>query len=202
MMELPLDCKVKYFENYLTEEEAAQIFDTLINAFDIADLKMKAPDGSGCMSENGKIMFMDEELFVTNKLPEEIWGKTGVWPKEIFNIKEKLEILTDRVYNVCVCIYYPDGNSGVGYHSDFVAYGDTKVIPSISIGAERMFYLREKINLKEYGIKLKSRSLLIMGENCQERYEHSLPIDPRYKKERINLTFRTYGYDVKKKHSI
>ena len=108
-------------------------------------------------------------------------------------VKEKVETYTGHQFETCVCIYYPDGNSGVGYHSDFIAFGDTTLIPSLSLGEDRIFKLREKETLIEHEILLNNGSLIIMGEHCQERYEHSLPENSKYKNPRINLTFRKYG---------
>ena len=80
------------------------------------------------------------------------------------------------------------------YHSDLLAFGDTSFIPSISLGEERKFALGEKATLEIFETVLENGSLLVMEENCQARYEHSLLIDPIYKNGRINLTFRLYGF--------
>ena len=109
-------------------------------------------------------------------------------------LKEKIENFTNRKFEVCVLIYYPDGNSGVDFHSDYVAFGDTSIIPSISLGEEREFKFREKESEVEVSQTLENGSLILMGRYCQKRYEHSLPINPKYKEPRINLTFRKYGF--------
>ena len=152
-----------------------------------------APGGSDQVDIR-KIMFMDDQIYHSDELPQNIWGYTAIWFDELRTIKSKVENIAKREFNVCVCIYYPDGNSGVDFHSDFIAFGDTRLIPSLSIGEEREFHLREKESRDIYKIVLENGSLLIMGENCQERYEHSLPINPKYKNGRINLTFRPFGF--------
>jgi alkylated DNA repair dioxygenase AlkB len=91
-------------------------------------------------------------------------------------------------------IYYPDGNSGLDFHSDHAVFGDTSIIPSVSLGEEREFKFREKESGNEITTTLESGSLIIMGKHCQERYEHRLPINPESNKPRINLTFRKYGF--------
>ena len=123
-------------------------------------------------------MFIDQALHDANAFPESLWGKSVIWSDILLPIKARIEQLTRKEYKTCVCIYYPNGLSGVGYHSDYRAFGDTSVIPSLSIGEEREFCLREKSTMEEHRLLLKQGSLLIMGENCQERYEHSLPVDP------------------------
>ena len=151
-------------------------------------------DGKSNTSDFGKITFIDQNLNDANKFPELLWGKTEVLPETLILIKNRVEKIAKMIFHVCVCIYYPDGNSGVSYHSDYPAFGDTTVIPSLSIGEEREFNLREKTTMKEHSILLEEGSLIIMGEHCQDRYEHSLPTNPIYKNPRINLTFRKYGY--------
>jgi len=65
----------------------------------------------------------------------------------------------------------------------------------LSLGEERDFFLREKETLAETKIILENGSLIMMGENCQELYEHSLPTNNINKRPRINLTFRKYGFE-------
>lgn len=196
MIQLPLRCKAEYTEHFLTREEAMHLYTTLTTAYSITDLQIQTADGTYRTTDFGKLMFMDRELYESNALPSEQWGNTAVWFEALEAVKKKVEAHANRAYHVCVCICYPDGNSGVDYHSDFPAFGDTSSISSISLGEERVFCLREKATQEVYSIVLQSGSLLLMGEHCQERYEHALPIDPAYKNPRINLTFRTYGYDT------
>lgn len=195
-MKLPLNCTVEYHRKFLSNEESQQLYDQLISDYELKTLKLEVISaGKKNLFDYGKIMFVNRELYETNKFPEEIWGKIMVWPTSLIRIKQRLEELVNKVFSVCVCIYYPDGNTGVDYHSDYAAFGDTSVIPSISIGEEREFLLREKENLEVFEITLEDGSLLIMGEHCQQRYEHCLPVNPKFKRGRINLTFRQYGFD-------
>ncbi|WP_420573102.1 alpha-ketoglutarate-dependent dioxygenase AlkB [Kordia sp.] len=194
-IQLPVNCSATYVEEFLSKETATKLYKLLISKYNIAEqtLKITVNDKVSHL-ETRKIMFVDEELYSENTFPEEIWGKTAIWPDELREIKEQVETFTGISFSTCVCIYYPDGNYGVTYHSDFPAFGDTTTIPSLSIGEERIFCLREKESLQVHDILLQEGSMFIMGENCQERYEHSLPTNPVYTKGRINLTFRQYGY--------
>ncbi|MEM6687361.1 MAG: alpha-ketoglutarate-dependent dioxygenase AlkB, partial [Bacteroidota bacterium] len=194
-IQLAVNCSATYVEEFLSKEITTQLYEQLVSEYTIAaqTLKIKLGDTVSIV-DNKKIMFVDEELHANNIFPEDVWGKVEIWSDELRVIKEKVEAFTGLVFGVCVCIYYPDGNSGVTYHSDFPAFGDTTTIPSLSIGAERIFCLREKESLEIHEILLKEGSMLIMGENSQERYEHSLPIAPNCKEGRINLTFRQYGF--------
>lgn len=121
-------------------------------------------------------------------------GATKSWTSKLKLAKDQIEKITNQQFQVCVLIYYPDGNSGVDYHSDFPAFGSTSLIPSISLGEEREFKFRSKENGEEFGQTLSNGSLTLMGDHCQDRYDHSLPINSEYKRPRINLTFRKYGF--------
>ena len=142
----------------------------------------------------GKIMFVDNDLIESGAWESRHSTNTTVWFKELAAVRKKVEALTNRVFRTCVCIYYPDGNSGVAYHFDPLDFGDIIVIPSLSLGEECDFCLREQSTQEEFCINLKEGSLIVMGEGCQERYEHSLPENPKYKHPRINITFRQFGY--------
>lgn len=194
-IQLPVNCVATYVEDFLSKESARKLYEQLISQYNIAQQTLKiAFTDELSYSDTKKIMFVDEDLFTKNTFPDEVWGKTAIWSDELRTIKEQVETFTGLKFGVCVCIYYPDGNSGVTFHSDFPAFGDTSTIPSISLGAERIFQLREKESLQVHDILLQEGSMLVMGENCQERYEHSLPVDARCTAGRINLTFRQYGY--------
>ena len=194
-IQLPVNCSATYVEEFLSKETSKTVYEQLISQYNIAAQTLKITlDTEISRSETKKIMFVDEELYTNNTFPEEVWGTTAVWSDELRKIKEKVEAFTGLIFRTCVCIYYPDGNSGVTYHSDFPAFGDTTTIPSLSIGAARMFQLREKESQQVHDILLQEGSMLIMGEHCQERYEHSLPLDATCTEGRINLTFRQYGY--------
>ncbi len=195
MKKLPLACEAYYHSNFLTETEANQIYDSLMNDHDLTThVPVFEVNGVKIVSNYAKLMLLEPDLFESNALPEEIWGAQMSWPEELLELKSKIEQLAGRSFQVGVCIYYPDGNSGVDFHSDLIAYGDTSVIPSLSLGEEREFILREKSSGEEYKVLLEHGSLLVMGEGTQELYEHGLPENTKYKNGRINITFRAYGF--------
>ncbi len=193
-MVLPLKCEASYDPDFLGKSESKLIFNHLLQEFDLSNRTINLANGHTFELDCGKLMFMDEDIFLENKLPSEIWGNTAIWSDKMRRVKEKVESLTGHKFQSCVVIYYPNGNSGVDFHSDLIAFGDTDFIPSVSLGEEREFILREKNDGKEFSLKLSDGSLIIMGNKCQELYDHSLPINPKYKNERINLTFRKVGF--------
>ncbi len=190
-MTLPLNCQATYHREVLSKQEAEDLYQELLAEYDVASLKLQiAP---GLKTDFSKLMFIDKQLKEAEAFPEAAYGKSVTWSEKLSKIKRKVEDLAGMVFHVCVCIYYPDGNSGIDFHADYPDFGDINVIPSISLGEERVFQLREKASGSIYEILLEEGSMVIMGDGCQQNYEHALPLDPKYKNGRINLTFRPYG---------
>ena len=75
---------------------------------------------------------------------------------------------------------------------DETELGDTPVIASVSLGAERIFELKQKHQTpaKKYKLLLRHGSLLIMSGTMQQHWLHQLPKDGGLLEARINLTFR------------
>ena len=186
---------INYNEGFLTIEESDKLFKQLMGYPELTKMmELENPTGEKLKYNFGKMMFLDRELINKNAFPKSIWGNNMVWSEYIIPIKKRIENYINEEFQTCVCIFYPDGNSGVDYHSDEIAFGDTNIIPSISLGEERQFCLREKQTGTINSMILKHGSLLIMKEGCQEHYEHCLPLDAKYLKPRINLTFRKNGF--------
>lgn len=194
-MKLDLNCTVYYLDSFLSISEAEVLYNELVTYKKLTNkFTMTLANGELFQENFGKMMFIDEDLFVANKFPSSIWGSSIIWSNTMRTLKDKIKNTFGFTFETCVCIYYPDGNTGVDYHADLVAFGDTTNIASISLGAERTFLLKENKSKKVTEIVLKNGSLLMMGENCQNNYQHSLPLIASCKKPRINLTFRKYGY--------
>ncbi|KAG7452801.1 uncharacterized protein BT62DRAFT_925339 [Guyanagaster necrorhizus] len=120
--------------------------------------------------------------------------------------------------NVAASNCYEGAKECVGPHSDQMTYlGPYCTIASLSLGARRIFSLREVIPKQEketrsaqtFNIPLPHNSLTIMHASCQERFKHSIPPQssmdlyrpshPRVPNDtsncRINITFRFYRPD-------
>ncbi|MFK8161893.1 MAG: alpha-ketoglutarate-dependent dioxygenase AlkB [Lewinella sp.] len=194
-MQLPLNCTASYHADFLSVAEAVTLYDYILHECGIDDFRITThtADGPG-LAAFGKLMFIDEDLHQSGRFPEAAYGKNFPWPPEILTLKNRVEAHTGLVFGTCVCIWYPDGNIGVDYHSDQPAFGDTTVLPSISLGAERNFQLRENATGKVFEKRLETGSMIIMGAHCQDRYEHCLPEDPACTEGRINITFRQVGF--------
>jgi alkylated DNA repair dioxygenase AlkB len=87
---------------------------------------------------------------------------------------------------------YHNGNEGMGWHSDDEkSLGKNNTIASLSLGTERKFSFKHKQTKQEVSLVLEHGSLLIMKDNTQSNWLHSLPISKSIIQPRINLTFRT-----------
>ena len=83
----------------------------------------------------------------------------------------------------------------------FIFFGGTcfaqkdSAIASLSFGAKRKFSFKHKKNkennIKNVDILLEDGSLLLMKEDTQTNWLHSLPKTIKIQTPRINLTFRT-----------
>jgi len=113
------------------------------------------------------------------------------WTPELLTIKEKLECIAQWRFNSCLLNLYHDGSEGMGWHSDNEKELDrTAPIVSLSLGGERKFAFKHKIDKTNASLILENGSALIMHAPTQEFWNHSLvktklPVAPR-----INLTFR------------
>ncbi|MGB0175552.1 MAG: alpha-ketoglutarate-dependent dioxygenase AlkB [Owenweeksia sp.] len=190
---LPNDCEIRFTPDFLAVQPADQLYRLLKEKICLQAQEMTLPGGVIHILETPKTMFTDPELFDSDEM-REAFGERLPWFPELYSVRQHLEKITQRKFPVCVAIYYSHGSKGVDYHSDLRAFGDTSCIPSLSLGAERTFSLRNLEDPgKQYDISLPHGSLVIMGENCQERYAHALLQDSSVQQDRINLTFRGYG---------
>ena len=117
------------------------------------------------------------------------------WTSELRDLKQLAEKLTETKFNSCLLNLYHDGNEGLAWHSD-----DEKVlrrngtIASLSFGAERKFSLKHKKTKQTISIVLEHGSLLVMKDETQVYWLHSLPKTKKIVMPRINLTFREIIY--------
>lgn len=192
MIDLPPNCQTEYLPQFLTESESHELYEHLISNYDVTDRTVKMADGSAFIQETGTYMFLDDGLQGFDRMPE-VWGQRATWPALLKTARDRIEGHTGHQFQVCRCIYYENGDSSCDFHADYMAYGPTNVIASLSLGAEREFILRDKENpAEQFKILLENGSLFVMGEGCQENYEHALPKDESCHEARLNLTFRKY----------
>jgi alkylated DNA repair dioxygenase AlkB len=190
-MKLPLNCTVDYINDFLSDEEAHELYSILIDKYKLDQARIIIEAGGKLIkTDSFKILFATDRMIRQNSHPEEVHGKCYLWEGPMADLREKVENFLNKTFELAMCLYYPDGNYFAPYHSDQETSGYITILPSISLGEAREFSFNDKENNKIYNLDLANGSLLVMGAHCQRRYTHSLIQNPKYKKGRINITFR------------
>ena len=118
--------------------------------------------------------------------------KPEPFTENLLEIKNKCEEFCDTSFNICLGNLYRNGQDSMGWHADDEKeLGKNPVIASISLGAERIFHLKHKLDkTAKHKIRLQHGSLLIMRGSTQEFWKHQLPKTKLKVEPRVNLTFR------------
>ena len=192
---LPLNCSVTYTKDFLSPIEAQELYDLLLNEYQIdqSQLIIEA-GGKKIATDSYKILFATERLIEENSHPENIHGKVYVWSGLMQKLKIRIEQLLHQEFELAMCLYYPNGNYFTPYHFDQETSGYKTILPSISLGEVREFCFKENNTEKVYSLDLANGSLLVMKDYAQQRYMHALPKNEKYKKGRINITFREHNF--------
>lgn len=113
------------------------------------------------------------------------------WHPKLDDLRDKMHSELGLVFNSVLVNAYRNGQDSMGWHSDDEPeLGKAPTIASISLGAKRMFRIREKRGQGSFGLILENGSLLLMSGEFQARNQHSVPKSKKVSDLRINLTFR------------
>jgi alkylated DNA repair dioxygenase AlkB len=115
------------------------------------------------------------------------------WTDLLLEIRRRVEIVTTASFNSVLLNYYRDHRDSMGFHSDDEPeLRERPVIASLSLGEERTFLLKHKVNklAKPVRLRLASGSLLLMKGETQRYWRHGIAKETRPCGPRINLTFR------------
>jgi len=114
------------------------------------------------------------------------------WTDTLLALKACVEEKAGTRYNSCLINLYDDGNTGMAWHSDDERMlGENPSIASLSLGVQRKFAFKHKKTKQVISLELAHGSLLLMQDETQAHWHHSLPKTVQVKQPRINLTFRT-----------
>lgn len=184
---LPLETDVYYISNFLTKEEADDLFDFCRKNLPFAQHKVEVYN----------------RLLDQPRLTCIVGPKTYTYSGLTLNgtpIPKEMEYVLDRITevfedhsrpNAILCNLYRSGKEYISPHAD---KEDDLVkdccIFSLSLGAVRHFDIYDKISGEKIRQDLEHGSLLSMGVGTQQKYKHGVPKQLTVKDERINLTFR------------
>lgn len=119
-----------------------------------------------------------------------IWPETA-FPDILVPVLDRVEAKLGHRPTNCLALYYPDGASSLGYHSDSTA----NLVPGtgiavLSLGAERTLSFRHQATRLVESYMLRSGSLLWMTAGMQSSWKHGVLADDRVVGGRISLAFR------------
>lgn len=176
-----------FYPNFFTKEESDLYFNKLLSDIDWKQESMNMygkqvlfPRLTAWYGDNDKAY-----SFSGIKLDPKIWSK------ELIEIKEKIETISEVKFNSVLLNRYRSGNDSISWHTDAEKeLGQNPIIASISFGAKRNFQLRHKETKEKLDIELTNGSLLVMKGELQHFWQHQIPKTKKEITERINLTFR------------
>ncbi|HET7148714.1 MAG TPA: alpha-ketoglutarate-dependent dioxygenase AlkB [Candidatus Nitrosopolaris sp.] len=185
---LPKDGTVNYYRNVLTHNEANRYFDLLLQKI-AWENDETVIFGKHIVARRKVAWYGDSDYLYTYSNTTK---QALSWTKELSDLKQMVEDLTETKFNSCLLNLYHNGSEGIAWHSDDEkSLGKNSTIASLSFGAERKFYFKHKQSKQTNSVLLEHGSLLIMKDATQTNWLHSLPKSKKITTPRINLTFRT-----------
>lgn len=185
---LPYDGTVLYFGSIMPAEQAdyyaAHLFSNMIWQHDKAVIFGKE------ITTRRKVAWYGDQAFSYRYSGTTKYALP--WTDDLLALKKLVEKTCEETFNACLLNLYHNGSEAMAWHSD--AEIDLKkdgAIGSLSFGAERRFCFKHKRLGTKTEITLEHGSLLVMKDQTQTHWLHSLPASKKIPDYRINLTFRT-----------
>lgn len=128
---------------------------------------------------------------VTYRYSGSTWEAAG-WPPPLADLRDRLRETLGEDFNSVLCNLYRDGGDSMGWHADNEPeLGLRPTIASVSLGGCRRFSIRPRDRHQAPAhLALQHGSLLVMGGDMQQHWQHAVPKTRRPVAARINLTFR------------
>jgi alkylated DNA repair dioxygenase AlkB len=181
------DGTVDYFPNVLTHNEANRYFDLLLQKI-VWENDDVIIFGKHIVAKRKVAWYGDSDYLYTYSNTTK---QALAWIKELLELKQIVEKPTKTKFNSCLLNLYHNGNECIGWHSDDEeSLEPNSTIASLSLGAERKFSFKHKQTKQTISLVLEHGSLLIMKDDTQTNWLHSLPKIKKITRPRINLTFR------------
>lgn len=128
------------------------------------------------------------------------YGYSGIenaahsWIPPLAALRDRLSAETGCELNSCLANLYRSGADSVSWHADDEPeLGDRPAIASISLGTARDFRVRHNASGDTFALSLGHGDLVVMRDESQSAYKHSIPKRARIAEPRINLTFRRFS---------
>lgn len=184
---LPYDGAVYYVPDWLVENESAGYFEHFLTEI---DWQHDIVHIFGKRYVTGrKVAWYGSQPYAYTYSKSTRYAKP--WTSSLRDLRKKLEKFTGKSFDTCLLNLYHNGQEGMGWHSDDEPeLKKNGTIASVSLGEARPFSLRHKALKERIDLLLQPGSLLLMEDETQQFWQHSLPKRKRIHNPRINLTFR------------
>jgi alkylated DNA repair dioxygenase AlkB len=185
---LPFDGTVNYYGKIFTGTEATHYFDRLLETIEWKNDEATI-FGKKIITKRKVAWYGNQNFSYTYSNNTRL---ALSWTTELLELKQSIEKLTKATFNSCLLNLYHSGDEGMGWHSDDEkSLENNASIASISLGAERVFAFKHKNTKDTKSGTLEAGSLLVMKDETQLHWLHSIPKSKKVSRPRINLTFRT-----------
>jgi alkylated DNA repair dioxygenase AlkB len=185
---LPYDGTVNYYGQIFNTHQSQMLFHNLMNGINWQQDEIMM-FGKLITTKRKVAWYAQQELEYTYSKKTK---KAIIFTPELLEIKAIVEQQCKESFNACLLNLYHSGEEGMGWHSDAEKELEPNgAIASVSFGVPRKFVFKHKEDKTTFPLMLENGSLLVMKNQTQQNWLHSLPISKRIKSPRINLTFRT-----------
>lgn len=181
----------KHVKNFLFDQETEYLLDKLKNEIPWRQVRYYKPERGYVITPRLTWVcgFHQKDYYDLSYSSGKIVSPNPI-PSWLQDLKLVLEDYLNETFNYVLFAQYRDGNDSITYHSDderFLGYNPT--IASISIGEDKLFYLKNKNTKQTEKFNLQNGDLFVMKNNCQRDYLHSVPKNSSSQR-RFSLTFR------------
>lgn len=184
---LPYGGELYYFPDAISREKSDELFNQLF-----AEIKWKQEPvkifGREVMQPRLTSWYGDKPYTYSG-----ITMQPNHWIHPLLEIKSIAEKFSGSGSSSALLNLYRNGDDGMGWHRDNErSLGAMPVIASVSLGAERVFQVRDYRDKKPViSLELKSGSIVVMKGETQKVWEHRIPKTKKFRDARINITFRS-----------
>jgi alkylated DNA repair dioxygenase AlkB len=188
---LPFDGEVYYYPNVLSKTQSEAYFTQLLNTIQWQHDEV-IMFGKRIVTQRKMAWYAINNLSYTYaNSTKNALNFTAL----LVELKIMAQKICNTTFNACLLNLYPNGQQSMGWHSDneksIVA---NSPIASFSLGAERKFLFKHKVSKQNVSVFLQNGSLMVMQNQTQQHWWHSLPKTTKVNQPRINLTFRQMAY--------
>ena len=182
-----------FYEKFFDVEESDRCFDEL--------MKISLTSKHKVVNEDKEIEIPRKIGYFSNLGEDYAYAnlvlKGQVWEPVLLKIKAELEGRLNCEFNSVLVNLYRDGNDTIDWHSDAEKQlGENPTIASVNFGASRLFKFKEKKKGEKakFEYLLEHGTVIVMKNECQTKYLHSIRRDHTVVKPRFNLTYRKVNY--------